>query len=240
MQQLQKQLTGRERREIVCVKCIHQDWLKAAQTSASLEVEARPGVLPAACCHPAYSYARWICVQQQRSSQRRFSGWVAWQGGMGWVGIEEDKPVMFLNCGTEAASDFLLGLKLTEPLSVLSHAHTEGKSHRCLVHQALPGTAGSILPLPWCSHSLPQGWGGGSWKPQQTRGCSRCRQKEAALWHKQHEAVASGGNCLGVRNLLIVFTQKQAQVAEPLLSSWALSCLSSIPQSTCHWCTTLH
>lgn len=83
VQQLQKQLTGRERREIVCVKCIHQDWLRAAQTSASLEVEARPGVLPAACCHPAYSYARWICVQQQRSSQRRFSGWVAWQGGMG-------------------------------------------------------------------------------------------------------------------------------------------------------------
>lgn len=48
------------------------------------------------------------------------------------------------------ASDFLLGLKLTlaELLSVLSHALTEGKSHRCLVHWALPGTAGSILLLP--------------------------------------------------------------------------------------------
>lgn len=63
------------------------------------------------------------------------------------MGIEEDKPVMFLNCGTEAASYFLLGLKLTlaELLSVLS---AQGKSHHCLVHQALPGTAGSILSLP--------------------------------------------------------------------------------------------
>lgn len=54
---------------------------------------------------------------------------------------------MFLNCGTEAASDFLLELKLTlaELLSVLS---TQGKSHHWLVHQALPGTAGSILSLP--------------------------------------------------------------------------------------------
>lgn len=71
------------------------------------------------------------------------------------MGIEEDKPVMFLSCGTEAASDFLLGLKLTlaELLSVLSHACTEGKSHCCLVHQALLGTAGSILSLPW----TPQG-----------------------------------------------------------------------------------
>lgn len=43
------------------------------------------------------------------------------------MGIEEDKPVMFLNCSTEAASYFLLGLKLTlaELLSVLS---TQGKS----------------------------------------------------------------------------------------------------------------
>lgn len=66
------------------------------------------------------------------------------------MGIEEDKPVMFLNCGTEAASDFLLGLQLTlaELLSVLSHAQTQGKSQLCLVHQALPGTADSILPLP--------------------------------------------------------------------------------------------
>lgn len=63
------------------------------------------------------------------------------------MGIEEDKPVMFLNCGTETASDFLLGLKLTlaELLSVLS---TQGKSRHWLVHQALPGTAGSILSLP--------------------------------------------------------------------------------------------
>lgn len=147
MQQLQKQLTGRERREIVCVKYIHQDWLRAAQTSVSLEVEARPGILPAACCHPACSYASRIHLQQQTSSRRRFSGWVAWQGGKGLVGIEEDKPVMFLNCGTETASDFLLGLKLTlaELLSVLS---TQGKSRHWLVHQALPGTAGSILSLP--------------------------------------------------------------------------------------------
>lgn len=66
------------------------------------------------------------------------------------MGIEEDRPVMFLNCSAEAASDFLLGLKLTlaELLSVLSHAHTQGKSHCCLVHQVLPGTAGSILSLP--------------------------------------------------------------------------------------------
>lgn len=66
------------------------------------------------------------------------------------MGIEEDKPVMLLSCGTEAASDFLLGLKLTlaELLSVFSHACTQGKSHHCLVHQDLPGTAGSILSLP--------------------------------------------------------------------------------------------
>lgn len=35
------------------MKYIHQDWLRAAQTSVSLDVDARPGVLPAARHHPA-------------------------------------------------------------------------------------------------------------------------------------------------------------------------------------------
>lgn len=149
MQQLQKQLTGRERREIVCVKYI-QGWLKAAQTSVSLDVEARPGVLPAACRHPACSLMLVeMRLQQQTSRQRRFSGWIAWKGGKGRVGVEEDKPVMFLNCGAEGGLKFppraqtYLGRALisVQPL-------TQGKSQCCLVPWALPGTVGSILLLP--------------------------------------------------------------------------------------------
>ena len=45
-------------------------------------------------------------LQQQTSRQRRFSGRVAWQGGKGRVGVEEDKPVMFLNGGAEAGLRF--------------------------------------------------------------------------------------------------------------------------------------
>jgi len=107
VQQLLKQLTGRERREIVCVKYIHQGRLRAAQTSVSLDVEARPGVLPAACRHPACSLMlAGMRLQQQASQQRRFSGWVAREGGEGQVGVEEDKPVMSLSCGAEAGLSF--------------------------------------------------------------------------------------------------------------------------------------
>ena len=107
MQQLRKQLTGRERREIVCVKYIHQGWLRAAQTSVSLDVEARPGVLPAACHHPACSHAsRDASAAANIQAEDGFSGRVAWQGGKGRVGVEEEKPVMFLNGSAEAGLRF--------------------------------------------------------------------------------------------------------------------------------------
>lgn len=106
MQQLRKQLPGRERCEIACVKYTHQSWLKAAQTSCFLACRSKAQV-PAACHHPAcILLLAGMHLQQHTSRQRRFSGWAAWQGAKGRAGVEEDKPVMLLSCGTEAGLRF--------------------------------------------------------------------------------------------------------------------------------------